>query len=196
MSEKKILYQCKSNHSRFDDERNAPMYCDDKVAWGGVGYYFWDSFIELGHFWGVKKKKSNYLIAKAEIDFSNKCFDLHNNPEHMKTVSTAKNEIYSRQKKSNSEPVTLCTIITLLKDKGILDNYEALRFLGKNSINPKTSKEFTSLLSVSTDPLKKQQTVDLCPPIQLCLFKSNSLNLRNYKIVFDSRNNTKYKRSS
>ena len=161
------------------------MYCEDTDAWGGVGYYFWDSFIDLAHFWGEIRCKKKYLIARAEIDVSDKCLDLHNNPEHIEEISGTL-ELLNKINKGEKLPVTLCTIITYLRDQGLLGNYEGVRFLGRNSISRIKSKKFTSVLHVSKDLKKAYQTIDLCPPIQFCLFNLDSLNLKNYSVVFDS----------
>jgi hypothetical protein len=62
-------------------EDNGPLRCNRGNAWLGDGYYFWDSHIQLAHYWGEMYKKG-YMICAASAVLDHTCWDLHNNANH------------------------------------------------------------------------------------------------------------------
>ena len=51
--DKRTLFQAIKDLDNPDEiEQNGPFKCRREDAWLGEGYYFWDSFVELAHWWG------------------------------------------------------------------------------------------------------------------------------------------------
>ena len=49
----RIIYQTVEDRGNPDYvEQHGPFICTNKNAWLGEGYYFWDTIIELAHWWG------------------------------------------------------------------------------------------------------------------------------------------------
>lgn len=65
---------------RIDEQPlDIPVYCHDRQAWLGFGYYFWQE-LEFAHYWGEDKKMNtgSYDIYSADIDMTHvldACFD-------------------------------------------------------------------------------------------------------------------------
>lgn len=70
----KIVYQTLEDRQTDLDkiESNGPYSCRWENSWLGNGYYFWDTFIDNAHWWGVegRKYKNGYIICQAECDFN------------------------------------------------------------------------------------------------------------------------------
>lgn len=187
----KTLYQTlkdKGNPDYIED--NAPFLCNWGNAWLGEGYYFWDTFIENAHWWGEVRHTTNYIIYKAECDFTTElCFDLVGETEHMLDFDESIN--FMKFKGLINEKTTVSRVITFLKEKVPGFNFEAIRVYGIKSISD-YNEEYKKYKHRLIFELKKPQYLDYKPAIQLCLFKKNSLNLRNFKIEFPDEYNSEY----
>ena len=54
------LYQTLEDRSNIDYvEENGPFICRRNSAWLGIGYYYWDTFVDNAHLWGEKIYKKN-----------------------------------------------------------------------------------------------------------------------------------------
>lgn len=66
-------------------------------AWLGVGYYFWESFIENAYSWGNSHYLNDgrsYQILKSEYDeHSDECLDLVDNVERIKEFNAACHDV-------------------------------------------------------------------------------------------------------
>lgn len=163
-----------------------PLYSSHANGWAGPGFYFWESDIRLAHWWGRSHCKGRYLIAKSQIDFSDKCFDLYDNPDHKEEIRKIW-KLLKEDTRLDTKSTSLSTVLRYLRENDIFD-FEAIRFCGINSIGTGNStKKFRSRISFTDDydENKPEQYVDLCPPIQYCLFSENSLNHRDYIICFE-----------
>lgn len=82
------IYQTLEDRNNPDEvESQGPFLCNRKDAWLGNGYYFWDSFIENAHWWGKEGARyKSYLICESSFHLNEKCFDLYDNPEHIKNL--------------------------------------------------------------------------------------------------------------
>lgn len=182
------LYQTKSNHEKYEANKNAPLFCNDHLAWSGEGYYFWESHEKLAHWWGVTHYKKKYVVAQAQADITLKCLDLHNDYNHQLEITNIWHKL-EKEKKLSTENTTLASVIQFLKQIGAF-NYEGIRFSGINSVGERnTLKKYRSRIPVTnSNPLSVSQKkyLDLCPPIQVCLLSEKSLNFRNYQLIFDS----------
>lgn len=181
---KKItLYQTIKDQDYLDVETNGPFPCKWENTWLGDGFYFWEEFIGLAHWWGKTRRKGSYIICKAECDFDEiKCLDLVGEMKHVRFFQEAI-EVMNQNNKINST-TTVSRVINFMKEEfKSRFLFEAIRVYGINSISPSQpiSSEYSSrfLFEVS-----KGSYLDVLPAVQLCLFKKTSLNLREYKIVY------------
>jgi len=92
-------YQTLENRNNPDQiEEQGPFLCNRKSAWLGEGYYFWDSFIENAHWWGQEGYKNNYVICESTFELDeDKCFNLVDNPEHLKLFEFTKKALIEQQ---------------------------------------------------------------------------------------------------
>lgn len=179
MSKVKTLYQTIRNEGSPDFiEKNGPFGCKWENAWLGNGYYFWDTFINLAHWWGSQPrfKPNGYIICQAKCTFdTERCFDLIE-PETIEIFNT----FIDRIKEANIidiDSLTVSKVIAFLK-KHTPFNYEAIRVSGHFSV---INDKYRYKLNFETN---KPQYLDLLPPYQICIFKQDGLDLRDYKIVY------------
>ena len=184
----KTLYQTLKDKGNPDYvEDNAPFICNWSNSWLGDGYYFWDTFIENAHWWGKVRHGDSYIICKAECDFNSElCFDLVGDTEHMLDFEDSIK--FLKSKKLVNDDTTVARIITFLKDKIADFKYEAIRVYGIKSISDH-KEEYQKYKHRLIFEVSKPQYLDYKPAIQLCLFKKNSLNLRNINIDFPDEYN-------
>jgi hypothetical protein len=143
-------------------KKNGPVYCDDTSAWLGVGYYFWDSEIELAHWWGrVHYRYKSYMILKSSYDnTSGNMFDLYDNAEHRRDFIEAYKVICEKVGKD------VCTVpyVLMLLKKSKRYNYKAIRAKFDNSINQ------GELYTYRPRPITGSHAfLDLYPAIQICV---------------------------
>jgi hypothetical protein len=178
----KIVYQTlEDRNSDLDQlENNGPYPCRWENSWLGDGYYFWDTFISNAHWWGreIRQYPNGYIICKAICDFNDtECFDLVGNTEHMQLFKEAY-EFLKRLGIAN-HGTKVNRIIRFMQKEVKTFNYDAIRVYGIKS------KSYNSRFSFTLNFEKKNPAYfDITPAIQICFYKKNSLNLRNYKIVF------------
>jgi len=181
MSEIKILYQTLENRKNPEIiEKNGPFLCNWENTWLGDGYYFWDSFINNAHWWGkeARKYKDGYIICKSICDYNSiDCFDLVGNTEHLQLLLEAFNTLSSYG--LSNDKTTVKRVIEFLKDELKIFKYQAIRVNGILSKSLKSKYNFNLPFDTLTPPY-----LDLYPPIQICLYTKQSLNLRDYKIIF------------
>lgn len=173
------IYQTLEDRNNPDEvESQGPFPCNRKDAWLGSGYYFWDSFIQNAHWWGKEGAcYTSYLICESSFHLNEKCFDLYDNPEHIKNFNDAiiflnEKGLYAKGK------TTVARIIEFLKNSNPFP-YEAIRAMGINSKSKQS--EFSDKISFNTS---KPQYLDLTPAVQICFVKKNTSNRKNFKIVY------------
>lgn len=176
----KTVYQTledKGNLEEIKSDGPFPCYWDN--TWLGDGYYFWDTFLENAHWWGKSRKYSNgYIICKAIYDHDNNlCLDLVGNIEHMEWFANSYYFLKEKEGFADSN-TTVKRIIVYLQHLNLFP-YDAVRAVGiqSKSLNSEYSLTFNF-------EAKLRAYLDLLPPIQICFYKKNSLNLRNYEIVY------------
>ncbi len=49
-------------------EKSYPHWSEDSNAWLGKGYYFWDSTVNMAHWWGKLRFNGDYSICKSSFD--------------------------------------------------------------------------------------------------------------------------------
>lgn len=97
--DRRTLFQAVKDLDNPDEiEQNGPFKCRREDAWLGEGYYFWDSFVELAHWWGRESLGNNYVICRSYCVASlPDTYDLYDNPEHIvsfRALSEALSEEY------------------------------------------------------------------------------------------------------
>lgn len=174
-----ILYQTLEDIGNYDEvEQNGPFAGKRKSSWLGVGFYFWDTHIELAHWWGnmaYGKFNKEYMICKAFGVLDGACWDLIGNGIHRNEFALVC-ERFSQE--FPSEKILVPKIIMyLIKNGGM--SYRAIRALPMNTI--KVLSKFTKrILFVDWN----ESYYDAYPPIQVCLLDKKALSLHKYHVVF------------
>jgi len=177
---KKILYQTIEDRDEADKvELTGPFPCK-KNPWLGSGFYFWDSDIHLGHWWGEYGYASNYMICESTCDYNERCWDLHNEYAHRVECKTLVDDIRKRISESDWNKLLFPKIINLIRQESAFNQkYDAIRACGIHSI----AKDYEHNVRFNfRDNLPAY--LDLMPAIQICLFSKSALNRKGYQIVF------------
>ncbi|MDQ3191286.1 MAG: hypothetical protein M3Q58_06815 [Bacteroidota bacterium] len=176
------LHQTLKNKDNVDYvENHGPFKCVEKHAWLGFGYYFWDTHIELAHWWGNEVHHSReYLICEAYGIIDSKCWDLHGNGEHREELKALSDEMVAR-KVVSSDKVLVPNIIEFFKNKGKFF-YTSIRALGTYSI----SDNFVNKQFILRYPFMSngRQCLDMFPPVQICLIEKKALSLNSYSVIY------------
>lgn len=151
-------------------EQQGPIFCDSNSAWLGHGYYFWDSEIELAHWWGEVHCLNygyDYLILKSSYDkWSDSLFDLYDNAAHRRDMVTALNIAKER---TNKRYITVPYLIEILK-KSKNFCYRAIRAKFDNSINAGNLIDYRPFANKNS-----KSKLDLYPAIQICVLDKSFL---------------------
>lgn len=178
-------YQTLEDRGNYDDvEKYGPYICSQKNAWLGSGYYFWESFIENAHWWGIEGAayKNGYLICESKFELSDeKCFNLIDNPDHIRAFNTIRDTMKQKGLYIDGK-TTVARIVNQIKEVIKIFHYEAIRVYGVNSVG------FNSPFSNRTifyyrENKKSLQYLDSTPAIQICFYDKNGLNRKGFKII-------------
>ena len=171
------------NHHLVEEE--GPFRCTKTHAWLGVGYYFWDTHIELGHWWGATNfSLRGYIICQAEAVLDKTCWDLHGNGRHRLELKAICDEMISK-KVDGMNGLTIPNIIEFFKEKRKFA-YKAIRALGTQSIGNSHEEFILRLPFTNQKPSYLAPYLDFYPPVQICLVDKKALSLINYRIVHPS----------
>jgi hypothetical protein len=185
----KKVYQTLEDRDNPDEiERHGPFKCNKNNAWMGEGYYFWESFIDNAHWWGEECNsfENGYIICEAiYIEHEDQCFNLIDNPEHMKMFNDTK-DLMLKQGLYKDGETTVARIIEFLRTKLKIFKYEAVRVNGVNSKSYKSSFSNRTIF----DARNPQKFLDTSPAYQICFY--SILNLRNFRIIFPDKYNEDY----
>lgn len=149
--------------------KNAPYRCATN-PWLGEGYYFWDSFIELAHWWGETHCRGQYAIMAADNPLAaGDVFDLVGDTGHIEAFAQ-----YARTLEAafGEEPTVAQVIAHMRKHAPSFSAFKAVRADGRLSVPGKSP--YTFRLKFSSDPAKRQY-LDLLPSIQYCIFERNDI---------------------
>lgn len=178
---KLILYQTLEDRNNPDYiEDNGPFICKNKTAWLGLGYYFWDAHMELGHWWGNLNFTGGYVICKAKAVKDEYCWDLHGDGLHRIEFEDICNEMV-RGDISTRDRLLVPQIIEFFKSKNKF-KYNSIRALGINSIGNRLVDNNLIFRMLFKKDMKAY--LDLKPPVQICLIAKTALSLQDYKIVY------------
>jgi hypothetical protein len=176
----KYVYQTLEDRDSDIDqlENEGPYKCRWENAWLGHGYYFWDTFINNAHWWAVEGRHygDDYIICEAICDFNDSdCCDLVGNTLHIIQFQ----QCYDRMIAEGlvNETTTVSRMITFMRNEGIF-NFDAIRVCGLKSRKVTSTFHFGVIFEHD-----KAHYLDLYPPYQICFYRRDSLNLRNYRVV-------------
>lgn len=180
----KILYQALKDQGNPEFViSKGPFMCTTDEAWLGHGYYFWDTFKHLPHWWGESKLNKSYIVCKAICDFSTKeCFDLVGEPEHMDLFGSIA-EVMEKEGLLDDE-TTVAEVLYHLKNKLGIFHWKACRVIGVLSISPKLYSHYTFRMIFEVG---QNSFLDYRPAIQICLYEKNVMNFREYEIIFPEK---------
>ena len=183
---KTTVYQTvESTSDKIKLKREAPFLCkddpDELKEWLGSGYYFWDTFIELAHWWGrvhykIKKHK-HYSICETVLRCDDdEILDLVGNFEQVKDV---RDIIFQMKNCPEYKGKTFKAQTVINYIRFVLNApFKAIRAYGENSSSDKRIKKFR--LSFSS-----QAFLNLCPEVQICVIDKSILTLP-MEIIYDS----------
>ncbi|MFL0684032.1 MAG: hypothetical protein ACJLTB_12550 [Algoriphagus aquaeductus] len=176
------LYQTLEDRENPDQiENEGPFICRDSEAWLGQGYYFWDTHIELGHWWGIRAYGiESYVICRAYGIIDSSCWDLIGIGQHRLEFEQAC-KLLIDEGISTKDDLIVPNVIEFLKRKKMFP-YKAIRTLSMDTIQPNQTEEWL-VLKIKFNKRRKSY-LDLHPAIQLCLFEKRGLSLKDYVIVF------------
>lgn len=170
-------------------ESDGPFICTRPHAWLGFGYYFWDTHIELGHWWGETTLNNSYIICSANAIIDKTCWDLHNNQKHLMAFSEALDEIVDKEMTTYAK-AKVPEVIEYIKKKGMF-KYKAIRALGLRSVSSQSNYfqlvnfdqpgQYDKIIRFDE---KLPAHLDMLPAIQICLLEKTALSLSNYRIIY------------
>ena len=163
-------------------EDYGPFPCSRKNAWLGFGYYFWDTFIDLAHWWGSKCPEYNnaYIVCQAKLFKDETLWDLQGDGSHLMEFEGICLEIIDSGI-SASNRLLVPQVIEYFKRKGKF-NYKAIRALGVRSINA-WEPIVIEVLNVSFSR-GSVAYLEMRPAVQICLLEKSALSLQGFQIVY------------
>lgn len=182
-----VIYQTLKNDENPDGvEQNGPFKCERTDAWLGIGYYFWEGFIENAHWWGKSRadyKSTGYFICEAYCTYDHTiCFDLVDSIEHRRELQKIHDEF--KKQKLLTPSTTIASLLSHVRKTTSFDNiYQAIRALDHSCKSFNKYPEYSAFVKFDSKPNYKGG-IDLISPIQICLLKANSLQLKNYKVIY------------
>lgn len=176
-----VIYQTLKDKNNPDEiEEYGPFPCRRPNAWLGDGYYFWDTFIDLAHWWGQKSLSNSYIVCEGIIYKDHTCWDLHGDGSHLQEFEDICWEIVDSGI-SSTEKLLVPQVIEFIKKKGQF-KYKAIRALGVDSITNWFSSGI-ELLKIRFNSGKKP-FLNLRPAVQVCLVDKQALSLQGFRIVY------------
>lgn len=176
MKQKKLFQTLEDRNNPDEVESKGPFKCTKK-PWLGEGYYFWDTFIDLAHWWGKIGYNYNYIICQSYCDNNPEMiFDLAGNTEQLIEFNQYVKVLKETYK---NKFISVSFVIEHMKKLPGFQ-YKAIR------ANP--------VYSTSQDKYLKSQRLkfiqnhisylELIPPFQICIIDKKYIGEGNYKIVY------------
>lgn len=174
------LYQAIENLLNPDFiEQHGPFKCNDKDAWLGQGYYFWEHYEKNAHWWGeTRYKKNGYVICKSSYtNDPSTCFDLVDNFGHRGILKSAI-DLLKEQKLYKHDKTTITRVLEYLIKIGVF-TYKATR-MSIPSSRGRDSKHNESICVNENTTL----SFDLIPQIQVCFYDKALISANGYTIIY------------
>ena len=158
------LYQTLADKNNSEEvEKHGPYKCTNKArAWLGIGYYFWDTFIELAHWWGNFGYNGSYIICESvRNDDENLIFDLYANFDHINDFRE-----YWKMLQNTGMYTVSGVLEHLKKHTDFCNKFIAVRVRGEHNTSSIPSY------------------LNLVPPVQICYFNCPDIQSWNFKVVY------------
>lgn len=176
MEFKKLFHTVRDNNDVDYIENNAP-FKSTKDTWLGEGYYFWENFIELAHWWGRVHCGGNYIICSTSCVVKDDIIlDLYGNFEQLKDFKEYKDVLQNEYEK----PLNVNFILNHMSKhlKGF--KYKVIRAKSENCA---TGDQY--LLSKRIKFIDKYNAVlNTNPEIQVCIWDKKILTGCNLKVIY------------
>lgn len=175
---KRKLYQAVEDRDNPDEiEQKGPFMCKRKDAWLGHGYYSWDSFIELAHWWGGSSYDGNYVICLSHCDYTfPHTYDLYNCPEHLENFKVLSDSL---GKEFPNKRITVCFVLEMLKSHSdFMTEFQAIRAKADNCWRDVPHIPFV---------IRNFARLEMIPPIQICVLNKSFLIDGEYQIVYPNK---------
>jgi hypothetical protein len=159
------------------EEVNAqgPFVCDDESAWLGIGYYFWDSDIDLAHWWGRSHYQGKYMICQAQGKMDDRCLDLLDGNQRLRFKEKCKEFLIKMDKRQ--EDVFVHEMLTLwINLEG--DIFNSVRAVPTSPDGFSIKRAFRIIFSNNPTAF-----LDFNLPVQVCLYDKKALSLNNFRVV-------------
>ncbi len=172
------LYQTLEDRSNIDYvEENGPFICRRSSAWLGIGYYYWDTFVDNAHLWGekiYKKNNKDYIICLSRVVFNSS--DVYN-LEDSNTLFEFK---VLEQKLSDVYPdknITVAVVLAQLKQSQDFV-YKAIKARALDDMS--SSKQKIPFMK------NHKAYLDTCPHIKVCIIDKTFIGESNFKVIYPS----------
>lgn len=156
---------------------HGPFLCSRGNAWLGEGYYFWDSFIELSHWWGNTVYEGNYVIVQSACCLPlADTYDLYDDFECLQEFSCLKDAL---KEKLHKDSISVSDVLAFLKSNSdFMDRYKAIRAKATGCMKHAPSLKFVNY---------NKAFLELMPPVQFCVLDKAFLYKNQYTIVYPSK---------
>lgn len=177
MSKKTIFQTLADRGNPQEIIENGPYRCT-KSPWLGEGYYFWDTFIELAHWWGEQGYHGKYVITKMDIGFNpDEILDLVGNTEQIQMFYDYASLL---SKTLATTEITVGQVIEHMKAHTSFP-YKAIRVEGRRSLG---YFSFPYLKHQLVFKLYNKPYADFLPAIQICFVDKSILDKYQLSIVY------------
>lgn len=183
------IYQTLENRNNHEEIlSHGPYICVRSDAWLSEGYYFWDTFIENAHDWGMMSYKeiSKYCIFQGTYYLSNEvCFNLCE-PYFLYTFKKVVDRLV--EKKIKSKNMLVAEVIDYMRFEApdaieFHEKYLAVKAIGFKYHENKDS-------SLAHLQFKKKYTNDflnLHPRVQVAIFQEGIKDINDWQICFPEK---------
>lgn len=173
---KKIYQTVRDDNNPDEVEQIGPFRCVNN-PWLGEGYYFWDTFIELAHWWGRQGYENSYMICQASCENdSDKIFDLVGDTEHLSEIRQYKEAL---EIKNPDRKITVPFIIQHMRRHSDFD-FCAIRASAIDTVK----KDVRLMKNRIIFRIGNTAYLDTTPAIQLCIINKKSIAFKGYKVIF------------
>lgn len=178
------LYQTLEDRSNIDYvEENGPFICEREDAWLGIGYYYWDTFVDNAHLWGKKVYKKNnkdYIICLSKVNFNDEnIYDL-DNPNTLLEFKIVEKKL------SETYPNKNITVAM------VLEQFKQSQEFTYKAIKTRAEKDMNTFKQKVPFKVNSKAYLDTCPHIQVCVLDKTFIGKDNFKVIFPTEYSEDY----
>lgn len=175
------LYQTLEDRSNNDFvELNGPFLCDNKRAWLGRGYYYWETFIEYAHWWGrvaYINNQKDYIVCLSEVVLGDLIlYDLMQS-ETLLEFEEMRMALTHAYPKRN---ISVAVVLEHLRAHNKHFNYKAIRAVVSDATN---YDQGIISRHVPFVPYNRAY-LNTCPQIQVCFLEKTPIGSNNFKVIY------------